>query len=248
MSNIPDFWIKWLESFYNKVCTNKIKIPKNSDKVAVIIEPRKHPLLKYVIYNFMYFLANKGWSLHIFCGTDNVEFVSDITKEFNGYIHLTILPYSNLNEQMYNVLLTNSGFYKRIWMEPKHILIFQTDCLLFSTELEEFLKWDMIGAAWQHSPFRGCNGGLSLRNRESMIRVCENNPWVYDAEDGFFSYRYSSQLNMPDFKDKMKFSMEGIWSENAIGMHASYKHQSLERLKKLLEKKWQEIFNEEINL
>lgn len=239
----PDFWVKFLESFYNKIKDQKITIPKNSDKIAVIIEPRKHPLLKYVIYNFMYFLARKGWGLHIFCGTDNIDFVSDITKEFNGYIHLSILPYSNLNEQMYNCLLTNSGFYKSIWMQPKHILIFQTDCLLFSGELEEFLKFDMVGAAWQHSPFRGCNGGLSIRNRESMIRVCENNEWVYDNEDGFFSYRYASQLKMPEFKDKMKFSMEGVWSNEAKGMHAAYKHQNLYRLEKLLEKKWNDIFS-----
>jgi hypothetical protein len=241
--SVPEFWTKWLENFYEKVRHTQINIPKNSDKIAVIIEPRKHPLLKYVIFNFMYFLAPKGWGLHIFCGTDNIEFVSDITKELKGYTHITVLPYSNLNEPMYNSLLTNAGFYKRIWMEPKHILIFQTDCLLFSGELEDFLKWDMIGAAWQHSPFRGCNGGLSIRNREAIIRVCENNPWVYDNEDGFFSYRYASQLKMPDFKDKMKFSMEGIWSEEAVGLHAAYKHQNLEKLEKLLEKKMKEIFN-----
>jgi hypothetical protein len=82
-----------------------------------------------------------------------------------------------------------------------------------------------------------------------MIRVCKNNEYVYDNVDGFFSYRYESQLNMPELKDKLKFSMETIWGdEEVIGLHAAYKFQNLERLKKLLERKWKEIFNEEIIL
>jgi hypothetical protein len=245
----PDFWENWLKKFYEKVKDTNIKIPKNPNKVAVIIEPRKHPLLKYVIFNFMYFLAPKGFGLHIFCGNQNYDFITDITKELKGYVHITKLPYENLTEQMYNGLLTTSGIYERIWMLPEHILIFQTDTMLFSGELEEFFKFDFIGAPWKHSPFKGCNGGLSLRNREAIIRVCKNNPWVYDNEDGFFSYRYESQLKMPELKDKLKFSMETIWGDDeVIGLHAAYKFQNLERLKKLLERKWKEIFNEEINL
>ena len=82
MSNTPpDFWVNWLKRFYEKVKDTDIKIPKNGNKTAVIVEPRKHPLLKYVIFNFMYFLASKGWCLHIFCGTQNYDFVTDITKE-----------------------------------------------------------------------------------------------------------------------------------------------------------------------
>jgi hypothetical protein len=238
-----DIWRDWLKNFYLKVKDDKrfTEIPEISDKVAVIIEPRSHELFQYVLYNFMWFLQPKGWALQIFHGTDNKSFVEEITKDM-GYITKTGLPYSNLTEPIYNMLLTQSGFYKSIVGKPKHILIFQTDCILFSGELERFLGYDMIGAKWKHSLTKGCNGGLSLRNRLSMIRVCENNPWVYDNEDGFFSYRYGDQLNMPSEFEKDRFSVETCFNLYSCGTHKLYAHHDTEKVSELLEKRWRDIF------
>lgn len=268
MDNTPIYWSKWLELFYEKV-KNKDIIPENeikSDKTAVIVEPRKHPLLKYVIYNFMSLLAPYGWCLHIFCGSDNINFTLNIVREFensknNKNIEVTGIDKVDLSFDLYNILLTNSEFYKKILNNPKYILIFQTDTILFNGDLSYFIdkNYDFVGAPWKHSPYRGCNGGLSLRNREKMIEICEKRKiYVYDTgieqycsenEDGFFSYTNEDLLNeKPTLEDKTKFSMEGMLFENSKGLHASYKHQSEENLKLLLEKKWKEIFNEEIKL
>ena len=237
-------WEEWLGNFYFRVKDDKrfMEIPENSNKVAVIIEPRRHKLFKYVLYNFMYFLQPKGWALQIFHGTDNEDFVDDITKDMKN-VKKSKLPYSNLTEPIYNMLLTQSGFYKSIKGEPEHILVFQTDCILFNGDLERFLKYDMIGAKWIHSPGKGCNGGLSIRNRKSMIRVCENNPWIYDNEDGFFTYRYAEQLIMPPENEKDQFSIETCFNLYSCGAHKVYAHNSIEKIRELLEKRWSEIFS-----
>jgi hypothetical protein len=189
----------------------------------------------------MYLLQPKGWALQIFHGTDNEEFVNEITQGMSR-VTKTRLPFSNLLEPAYNILLTQAGFYKSIKCNPKHILIFQTDCLLFNGDLEKFLNYDMIGARWIHDP-RGCNGGLSLRNREAMIRVCENNLWGYTNEDGFFSVIYKDQLAMPSEAEKDAFSIEGFFNLHSCGSHKSYSSHSPEKISELLDKRWQEIFS-----
>jgi hypothetical protein len=243
-SSMPEYWLKWILNFYHKVENDSIfkEMPKQSDKMAVIIEPRRLPVLKYVIYNFMYQLIPKGWGLHIFCGTDNRDFVELITSKIPN-TNISVLPYDNLSEPIYNMLLTNSGFWKSIYGNPTNVLLFQSDCILLKDNVDDFLKYDMIGAPWIHSPFKGCNGGLSLRNRERMITICKSQPWIYDNEDGFFSYRYGDYLNTnPSLIEKMSFSMETIKSEDPTGMHASYKHLKREDIEPLLEKSFEKIF------
>ena len=257
---VPEYWEDWLEKFYDKVKYSEFlytdySFIQNEDvkKTAVIIEPRKHPLLKYVLYNFMYFLIPKGWRFQIYCGTDNKEWIEEevftVKDKRSIYyqmklknIEVTSLPYDNMNEIMYNMLLTNAGFWKTIIDSPKHVLIFQTDCILLKDNIDEFLEFDMIGAPWRHSPYKGCNGGFSLRNRESMLNICKSRDYRYENEDGWFSFTNSDKLKMPELKDKLQFSMETIWSNKPTGMHAPYKHQDGNMLKQLLEKSFENIF------
>ena len=81
-----------------------------------------------------------------------------------------------------------------------------------------------------------------------MIKVCEENTYKYENEDGWFSYTNADKLKLPDLKDKMKFSMETLYSPNSTGMHAAYKHHFEEDIVKILEKHFDNIFNEKIKL
>ena len=47
------------------------------NKVAVIVETRKNKALPFVLNNVMSILPN-NWSLQIFHGNDNLDFISDI--------------------------------------------------------------------------------------------------------------------------------------------------------------------------
>jgi len=244
LSNVPIFWTKWLGNFYNRVATNSyLRDAGSSDRVAVIVEPRKHPLLKYVIYNFMHLLHPHGWHLHIFCGTDNVDFIDLVTR--NLPCNVTVLSKSDMNEREYNSLLTDADFYRSLTGQPRHVLIFQSDCILFDGRIDRFLDHDFVGAPWMHSPQLGCNGGLSLRNCGAMIRICEDNPWTDGSEDGYFTFLNAEKLKIPGFAEKARFSMETIWSDEACGTHKAYAYQDHVKLKRLLDAKWSAIFGDQ---
>jgi len=106
----------------------------------------------------------------------------------------------------------------------KRLLLFQTDTILLKDNIEDFFKYDFIGAAWCFSPYKGCNGGLSLRNRQKMLEICKSHKCT-ENEDGFFSYTHENMLNLvPILEDKNKFSMETIWCDDPMGMHRAYGH------------------------
>jgi hypothetical protein len=237
----PLYWTKWFNKFYDKVKndTKFNSIPITSNKAAVIIEPRKHPLLKQVIYNFMYLLPS-DWSLHIFCGSDNYDFVKESIL-FNCNIHT--LPQSNLTEQDYNNLLTSSSFYTE-YFNSEHILIFQTDTILLKDNINDFLHFDIIGAPWSFSRDKGCNGGLSLRKRSKMLEIIQTSSKCVENEDGFFSFTNAHKLNInPSFENKNKFSVETVIHEDPLGMHKPYCFQSHNYLQNILQNAWKRIFN-----
>ncbi len=251
---MSDYWNKWLEDFYCKIKDEKISLAKESNKMAVIVEPRKHPLLKYVVYNFSYMLQNKGWSVCIVHGTENEEFVKEECKEIEN-IYYYNLPYSNLNEKMYNYLLTNETFWETLPTTAEHLLIFQTDTVLLKSDLEEYLKYDFVGAPWKNNHPQGANGGFSLRTRSGMIRACKNVKFQYTNEDGYFTLNCGHLLNLPkridgypDNEVKSRFSVETIYYEEPVGMHSPYKHLKENEVKTILQKAWKRMFKEEIKL
>ncbi len=80
----------------------------------------------------------------------------------------------------YNRLLTSSLFYER-FVECRHLLICQLDCLVFRDELDAWCGKgvDYIAAPWfrkflddpREGLWRVGNGGFSLRNVQSHLRV-----------------------------------------------------------------------------
>jgi hypothetical protein len=80
----------------------------------------------------------------------------------------------------YNRLLKSSLFYSR-FESYEYILIAQLDCLIFSSNLEEWVSqgWDYLAAPWfkgfseDHAAglWRVGNGGLSLRKVSSALKI-----------------------------------------------------------------------------
>jgi len=80
----------------------------------------------------------------------------------------------------YNRLLKSSLFYKR-FQEIDYILIAQLDCLIFRSDLDQWMAkgYDYLAAPWfkgfakDHRPglWRVGNGGLSLRRVNSYLRI-----------------------------------------------------------------------------
>jgi hypothetical protein len=108
-------------------------------------------------------------------------------KEYSDF---SLPPYSAryfADRVGYNRLLVSEQFY-RAFADYEYILIYQLDCLVFSSDLEEWCRkgWDYVGAPWFHigHPHRCAgsedpvdrlgtvgNGGLSLRKVGSALAV-----------------------------------------------------------------------------
>lgn len=240
MSFKSEIWMNYLKQFKEK--TNGVfNIKKNQPLAAVIVEPRQDELLDLVINNFMYFLQ-KDWSLYIFHGTKNEEYVKEITKNM-GDIYLINLKVENLTPEKYNQLLTSEEFYNHFHCEK--ILIFQTDTLLRKEIPKEFFEYDYVGAPWSKN-ISGIwggmvgNGGLSLRKVSKMkqiIKYQKYNPVI--NEDGYFSY-YAKILrfHIPTYDLASKFAIETVFHPDPVGLHKP----EMENYFKSKEKEYKNLF------
>eukprot|EP00656_Telonema_subtile_P023873 TRINITY_DN2552_c0_g1_i12.p1 TRINITY_DN2552_c0_g1~~TRINITY_DN2552_c0_g1_i12.p1 ORF type:complete len:282 (+),score=66.94 TRINITY_DN2552_c0_g1_i12:646-1491(+) len=149
--------------------------PDNT-RAAVVVEPRKHHLLEAAIRNTMHFLG-PGWNLHVFCGQENFEYTQAVLHGWQFKLHR--LEISQFNTSTHNQFVRSMDLWSRV--PEEHVLIFQTDSLLFRPGMERFITdgFDFIGApvintkAWTPGG-HGMNGGLSLRKRSSMLRCIEH--------------------------------------------------------------------------
>lgn len=99
----------------------------------------------------------------------------------------------------YNRLLLSSAFYK-IFDAYSFMLIYQTDALIFSKNIEEWLdrNYSYVGAPWlnneeeQHKTsnlFKGVgNGGFSLRKISHMIQILSSNRKLYSFGHYVFNF------------------------------------------------------------
>jgi hypothetical protein len=95
--------------------------------------------------------------------------------------------------QSYSKLFITKEFY-RAFAGYEYILIYQTDCLVFSGNLEEWCRtgWDYVGAPWfkdfSPDPSGGMwavgNGGLSLRKVSAALAVLTSTKWrMHDPKE-----------------------------------------------------------------
>jgi hypothetical protein len=209
----------------------------SSKYTAVIIEPRKHKALEFVLTNFTNMLDNR-WNFIIFHGNDNIDYINDIinTKLSNqsNRIKLINLNVNNLSIHDYNTLLYNPQFYSNI---PTEIfLIFQTDtmiCSTFKNNIYKFIDndYDYVGAPYPNKTVG--NGGLSLRKKSKMLEIinkCSDRKQFSDNqlhnEDAFFSNVCADRVNikLPSFEDAQKFAIETVYSNESFGIHKAWSY------------------------
>jgi hypothetical protein len=195
---------------------------------AIIIEPRKHRALEFVLRNALDNLDLR-WSVQIFHGTENEEWLKQILeKSFQKdlpRISLKNLGVSNLKtSQEYNKLLTSREFTEAIPTET--FLIFQTDSMINPAHknlIEKFIDYDYVGAPWKSIISVG-NGGFSLRKRSTMLKIIEkyNRPnEMY--EDVFFSIGcFRLRAHVPSLEIAKEFSIETIYNPYSFGIHRAW--------------------------
>lgn len=212
---------------------------QENTKVAVIVEPRRHPMLEPVVRNVMHHLG-PDWNLEIMT---HVTHVPHIEKNFGGCtLRVATLPYPNMNQNMYNQLLLDPWFW---WHLPEeHVFIFQTDCILFGNDLAPWLKYDYCGANYFHprdvAPITGgIQGGLSLRRKSVMLECIQKVSWQsiqyyrtfhgYEGlsnlhEDVFFTHACEIlKKKVPPVERRKLFSIEAEYWDKPLGHHGTTK-------------------------
>lgn len=230
-----EIWNRHLENMKKKLVDYTPSLPVDSDYFAVIVEPRIDENIETIIKTVMYYLedSSKKWGLQIFHGTKNIEQILNITKNWNN-VSLVNLGTDNLTKREYNDMMMTTDFWNKV--KGKKILSFQNDSILIKGGIDKFLKYDYIGAPWikpKEGYFVG-NGGLSLRNKDKMIEICtlNNDKSNVPLEDIFFVKNLKGQ-GVADIETAYNFSMEDIFSPNAIGLHNPIKINT-DLLKKVL--------------
>jgi hypothetical protein len=213
---------------------------------AVIVEPRVHNALPFVLKNFDENLPDE-WSILVIHGTENNIFIKDFIKNSNiTRIQTVELNIKNLTTEEYSNLLKSKNFYNFIKTET--FLIFQVDTLIIpenKNNINDFLEYDYVGAPWGDNCIG--NGGLSLRKKSKMLEIIEKcHPDFYNNEDEFFTKQFVVPLHKPSFEKSKKFSVETVFYENPFGVHKFYEYLSPENINILITK--YPILQEFVNL
>lgn len=205
---------------------------------AVMVEPRKHGAMEFVLKNFLEQLDER-WNFMLFHGLGNKEWLEDIISKFPD--HMSRITLVNLGIQSmvvndYSKLLTSEHFIEQIPTET--FLVFQTDTMispLGKDLIYEFIDYDYVGAPWPKSNLReSCNvgnGGLSLRKKSKMLEIIRSTPYLPGCnEDLFYCINHTIPLYKPTWEKARVFSIESIYSPRAFGVHKAWKYFPIEQL------------------
>ena len=192
-------------------------------KVAVIVETREHDALPFVLNNVMSVLP-KEYSLQIFHGTSNYEYVYDSVENDMMLLDKEV-EFTNLNidsisadDSSLEIMLTKDFWNKVV---GENVLYFECDTMLCPNsefKIEDFENFNYIGGYWgnelgmmNQKYNRVMNGGLSFRKRSFMLDIIENKLQSYldnggnPCEDYFVSEMVEDK---PTYEEVLSFSID----------------------------------------
>ena len=167
---------------FRNLCLNyldkirKINIPNihlGNANEAIYIECRELPHSEVLIRNCILKLGNT-WSYTVICHPDSYIYYQQMCSKIHPNIKVIKLLQTISSQNDYNNLLLTKEFWNL--MNGEKVLIYQEDSLIFKDNIQDFLKWDYIGAPFKLETINGINvgnGGLSLRSRSKMIQVLD---------------------------------------------------------------------------
>ena len=177
---------------FEKVQTFDLAPPRQTPQgnVAVLLEPRRHLLLQYVVKQVMATLG-KEWSLQLFLSDINIEITKKMFDIFPGKAgaNIRVVNLSNFGFQatdfgdnrLQSALSVHKELYQKITSE--HILWFQLDTIMRHRVPASLLHQHFIGSEWRGCEYPNCrasvckkvcgggNSGLSLRKRSTILMM-----------------------------------------------------------------------------
>jgi hypothetical protein len=211
------------------------------ERTAVIVEPRRHDMLRAVVANVMSFLGD-DWNLHVFTAAENKDWLRDTLAPYEFSVNYLNLP--NLTRDQYSELLMTPAFWETL--KTEHVLIFQTDVMVFRPWNPVFEEYDYVGANYYHpdhvcpggsgglEKVGGIQGGLSYRKRSAML-ACLSAITAADVvqyrkglpalpepmvEDIYFTHACAMlQKALPSPAFRHFFSIEAVFYPTPFGFH-----------------------------
>jgi len=216
-------------------------IKNNSDwrtGTAYIVETRAHPNLPLVLKNADQCLPDE-WSIVIFCGSENYQFVDQILSQFTirniQFIELK-QPIKSLKD--YNDLLFSTRFWQNF--ETENLLGFQVDSMINPTQkakLAEITQYDYVGAPWSKAiqrrwdyiPDFGGNGGICFSKRSTRLAALEHATYPRVTgephhqilnEDIWFSWAIKElNFSLSDRNTAANFFVESVPTSQPFAVH-----------------------------
>jgi hypothetical protein len=167
------------------------------NKIAIIVETRKHKALNFVLENVMSNLPNE-WKLQIFHGLDNLQYIKNIIdsnsflQSIKFKITFTNLNIKNLTQEDSSQIMLSENFWE-------------------SVNGETVLYWGNRLYPLNEPYPVVMNGGVSIRKRKFMLDIIKNKWKSYikqggnPCEDYFVS---ACVTNKPTTKQVLSFSID----------------------------------------
>jgi hypothetical protein len=149
--------------------------------------------------------------------------------------------------EAYNKLLTSEAFWEPL-LRYDRVLIFQTDSGILRKGIEEFFRWDYIGADLPAKQIiDSCNGGFSLRNPQRSLEAIRRvprsvifTPWRIDGEitlaplpeDMYFSMAMKGTIAPKEIRDK--FSIETKYKLGSLGYHGLKRWHTADKIENIM--------------
>ncbi|KAK4178107.1 hypothetical protein QBC36DRAFT_325619 [Triangularia setosa] len=202
---------------------------------AVLIETSlTSPSLIPIILHFSSVLP-AHWSLVIFTSPNNFTLPHSVA--FRNLLSSKRLDIRFLPK---NVTLTNSASvstflassYGWLWKElldAERVLLFQLDSIICANSIatiDDFVKWDFVGAPINSSYGEGYNGGLSIRNPRLFLDVAKDGNYTKGFEDQWFYKKLNERravgdyrVRLPGVEEASRFAVETLWGDRPLGYH-----------------------------
>lgn len=197
---------------------------------AVIVEPRKHPALKFVLQNVLD-KTPMNMPVIVIRGTLNGPYVEQIVRDIDSDKRITIrnCGKANLPIPAYNKLLLSKRFWTSLPFDV--ILIFQTDSIILSRDRNaicEFLKYSYIGAPSKRFPDKVNNGGFSIRSKRFCLQALQHivpkrNEDV-EFREHLYHPKFSANYVVPSASTGARFSVESFYHPAPFGVHKPWRH------------------------
>jgi hypothetical protein len=223
-------------------------VEKRSLYTAIMVEPREHPAMEFVLLNILENL-NVDWTVVLLHGNKNLNYIQRILENHPSMvsrIQLVHLGIDNLTKMEYSDLFFEPRFYEYIPTEM--FLVFQTDSMIIpenKDKIYKFMEYDYVGGPWPDTnyiiPLQVGNGGFSLRRKTKMLELLSHQHADYFkhkniergdnnyVEDVFFSgvYHENIEIKKPTYEEAKEFSVESVAHESPFGVHSLWRTSNL---------------------